>query len=189
MFRVWADTALNSRTSPLTLYAIVRSVVLIEFYLYFTEMKIFIKNNLEAGILLLVLFFLFLSCKKSDDLSSLPNSFSWTFNGTEFKTILDSGYHNFSGDAVIIAKSQTDPTSLNERILIILPSFIEGTYTFGTGLSTLQYVDQTGNTHYAVLGSLVISRNQDKLLTGSFSATLTSNVTIVGNFTNTPTMP
>ena len=152
-------------------------------------MKTVIKYNVATTSLWLVFLFLFLSCKKSDDLSSLPNSFSWTFNGTEIKTSLDSGYHNFSGDAVIIAKSQTDPNSLNERMLIILPSFIAGTYTFGTGVSTLKYVDQTGNAHYAILGSLVITRNQNNLLTGSFSATLTNNIALVGNFTNIPTIP
>jgi hypothetical protein len=152
-------------------------------------MKTLIRKKSVIGCISIISISLFLSCKKEDKSSSLPNSFLWTYNGTSYRTNLDSAYPTFSQNVAIVAKSQTEPNSLKERLTIVLFSFDVGTHSFGNATPALNYTDQTGASFHAISGSLQITRNQNKLLTGFFSAVLTNNEQIEGNFTNLPTLP
>ena len=133
---------------------------------------------------------LFQSCTKSDT-ASLKNSFTWTYNGTNFTAYADSAFRsNFSGYPFISARKNADPASMNETLVIELPSLGVSAYDLSAGTPPeFFYTDGAGNTFFGNPGSLNITANKNNLISGNFSATLNNTKIIAGQFTAVPIKP
>jgi hypothetical protein len=149
---------------------------------------------LQIGIVLLF------SCNKSDSSTDANNhSFVWTTNNKTYTATIDTAFSSSIYTLTpfhIIAGYGTFPNGFQRRIDFKLTSFNIGSYTIVPGtanVNTLQYVDDAGFNLDGKSGTLNITTNSNKLLSGNFSVILVDPAgitsTMSGSFTNTSIRP
>ena len=150
-------------------------------------MRKFPFNPGFASMLILITAFLFFSCKKSDYSNSTANSFTFTYDGNTYTTNVDSAVTTSLGPFIVIANFSS---GLFTKIQGSLTSFNIGSYSFGTGASTMRYIDNAGNLLQVTSGSWNITANSNNLMSGNFSATVVDASSVThstsGSFTNMP---
>jgi sulfate adenylyltransferase subunit 1 (EFTu-like GTPase family) len=134
------------------------------------------------------------SCKKSDD-NAETASFKFTYQGVT----TTSAYHKaFTGSMastpILIGSNNPNLRPSPKTVSITLPSFNTGTYNVtATGAHTLYFVDDAGDVHVSVNGTVTISSYANNKISGQFSVFINhlsgTSQPLSGSFTNTPVEP
>lgn len=123
------------------------------------------------------------------------NSFTWTHNGINHTTKLDTAFISHSSRPLytIIAGENKPGYIIYERVKFNLTSFNAGRYIVNDGsgaFNRLTYTDDTGTTLIGAGGTLNITANSSNRISGDFSATLITGTgatsLLTGSFTNMP---
>lgn len=148
-----------------------------------------------AGILIILV----TSCSKNNDEETPPgpNSFTWSFQSTNYTATQDTAFTSGLGMApfVIYAGTGTSYLSYSRRFYFYLSSFSAGTYTFGLppgASNSFSYIDEAGFNWGGISGNFIITSNNGGRMSGSFSGTLSGpggNLPVSGNFSNMPVKP
>jgi hypothetical protein len=130
------------------------------------------------------------SCNKGSSDTKNESSFTWTYDGKTYKAKQDTAFTIGIGAPSIVAGLNTGFYDRGSGPRINVTSLTEGPYSFGSGTGhTFRFIDEAGDNIDATSGTLNITKNTDKLLSGDFNVSLYNSKIITGIFSNTPIRP
>jgi hypothetical protein len=133
---------------------------------------------------------LFLTCTKSSDSQNNSDSFTWDWNGTNYKGNFKEAFLQIlSTTPIIISGTGTSINTAGTGPRISVNSLNVGSYNLGSGITSyISFIAPDGDNLQSTVGILNITVNLNSRLSGNFSATLINPVnqtsSLTGSFSN-----